>query len=223
LEESEEEQKRMRKWGITCALLGILLTSRGEFGYGNTRENPWKPFHEDFAFGEDSFVLHASPETLEDGGDVVISWHTFASQHENDFLSISCGPTIDAGDYLDRVNATFGERNDGIGGTEDVKSIRFEDLHMLRCEYKILYQNYVESAHTFRTLGEITVPMKESINTPKHGHLSFSSNEREMVLMFNSASNKFTPTVKYGTSSISLTELRHGTSTTYKASDMYVV
>ncbi|CAI5735661.1 unnamed protein product [Peronospora destructor] len=61
--------------------------------------------------------------------------------------------------------------------------------------------------------------MKEPVETPKHGHLSFTDDENAMAIMFNSGTSE-TPMVKYGKNPHDLELYATGTSTTYGADDM---
>jgi hypothetical protein len=175
-----------------------------------------------------SVHLVASPSTVEAGGDVVITWKNLMVA-PNDSLALSCGPTInDKDDYLMLHKIS----------DHTTMSARFDNLHMLRCSYVV---KYIRANGT--TIDEITIPMRDSINAPKQGHLAFNDHIDQMVIMFNSASSR-TPWVKYvETRSMTATttttddddhddsnhdtqkkrpviQARRGTSTTYHASDM---
>ncbi|CAK4086817.1 unnamed protein product [Aphanomyces euteiches] len=165
------------------------------------RESPWR-----YDETPKCFEMYASPEKLDLGGDVVVSW-TGVHSHPSDYLTISCGPTQGLNDYIKRVNVTT-----------STSSVRFEDLHMLRCVYTASYFHFNGSA--FHLLGQVSIPMKTSINSPQQGHVAFNEHLDQMVVMYNSASN-WTPSVKYGRDpNLAHAELRHGTSTTYNATDM---
>lgn len=92
---------------------------------------------------------------------------------------------------------------------------------MMRCNYTAKYFNYraTESGGTYAVIGTLEVGMSESFAAPKHGHLSLTTGEADMAIMFNSASSR-TPKVRYGTSAAELVFKADGTSATYTASDM---
>ncbi|RHZ14910.1 hypothetical protein DYB31_015007 [Aphanomyces astaci] len=153
--------------------------------------------------------MFASPESLDLGQDLVVSWMNVHS-HPADYLTLSCGPTVDKDDYIERINVTTSS-----------SSVRFEDLHMLRCVYVVSYYHFLNAS--FVLLGQVNVPMRMSIDSPQHGHLALNDHIDQMVIMYNSASNRTIPSVKYsrrdpsGSTSVFV---RSGTSSTYSASDM---
>ncbi|KAF0752973.1 hypothetical protein AaE_005851 [Aphanomyces astaci] len=168
------------------------------------REVPWQPNVSSLCF-----KMFASPESLDLGQDLVVSWMNVHS-HPADYLTLSCGPTVDKDDYIERINVTASS-----------SSVRFEDLHMLRCVYVVSYYHFLNAS--FVLLGQVNVPMRMSIDSPQHGHLAFNDHIDQMVIMYNSASNRTIPSVKYsrrdpsGSTSVFV---RSGTSSTYSASDM---
>ncbi|RHY40489.1 hypothetical protein DYB30_008486 [Aphanomyces astaci] len=153
--------------------------------------------------------MFASPESLDLGQDLVVSWMNVHS-HPADYLTLSCGPTVDKDDYIERINVTASS-----------SSVRFEDLHMLRCVYVVSYYHFLNAS--FVLLGQVNVPMRMSIDSPQHGHLALNDHIDQMVIMYNSASNRTIPSVKYsrrdpsGSTSVFV---RSGTSSTYSASDI---
>ncbi|KAF0698960.1 Aste57867_10451 [Aphanomyces stellatus] len=167
------------------------------------RESPW---HYDKS--PLCFELYASPEKLDLGGDVVVSW-TNLQADPADYVTISCGPTTAADDYIQLINVT----------STSLSSVRFEDLHMLRCVYVASYFHFNGSAYSL--LGQISIPMKDAIESPQQGHLALNDEIDQMVIMYNSASDR-TPSVKYGRDPALASDVhtRRGTSTTYAASDM---
>ncbi|RHY82492.1 hypothetical protein DYB35_001464 [Aphanomyces astaci] len=153
--------------------------------------------------------MFASPESLDLGQDLVVSWMNVHS-HPADYLTLSCGPTVDKDDYIERINVTASS-----------SSVRFEDLHMLRCVYVVSYYHFLNAS--FVLLGQVNVPMRMSIDSPQHGHLAFNDHIDQMVIMYNSASNRTIPSVKYSRrdpSGSTNVFVRSGTSSTYSASDI---
>lgn len=55
-----------------------------------------------------TFELKTWPARIEDGGDVVVSWasRTDCVTQREDFLTLSCGPTLGDHEYLQRKNVT---------------------------------------------------------------------------------------------------------------------
>ncbi|DAZ94411.1 TPA: LOW QUALITY PROTEIN: hypothetical protein N0F65_003440 [Lagenidium giganteum] len=155
--------------------------------------------------------LTAWPAAVEDGGDVVITWHGHLDVHEEDYLTLSCGPTIDDGDFLVRKNVTDVDAQ--------ANSVRFAGLYMMRCNYTALYFSYQPQQRTHSVVASIEIGMRESFNTPKHGHLALTTKSDAMAIMFNSASKRL-PRARYGLSPSELTKVRTGNSTTYEARDM---
>ncbi len=92
-------------------------------------------------------------------------------------------------------------------------------LYMMRCNYSIAYFNYHSASKSYHSIAQVKLGMKESFNTPKHGHLALTTEQTSMVLMFNSASNR-TPEIEYGPDSAHLIHHATGTSATYQATDM---
>ncbi|RQM24611.1 hypothetical protein B5M09_002780 [Aphanomyces astaci] len=153
--------------------------------------------------------MFASPESLDLGQDLVVSW-TNVHSHPADYLTLSCGPTVDKDDYIERIIVTTSS-----------SSVRFEDLHMLRCVYVVSYYHFLNAS--FVLLGQVNVPMRMSIDSPQHGHLAFNDHIDQMVIMYNSASNRTIPSVKYSRrdpSGSTNVFVRSGTSSTYSASDI---
>ncbi|ETV70422.1 hypothetical protein, variant 3 [Aphanomyces astaci] len=168
------------------------------------REVPWQPNVSSLCF-----KMFASPESLDLGQDLVVSW-TNVHSHPADYLTLSCGPTVDKDDYIERIIVTTSS-----------SSVRFEDLHMLRCVYVVSYYHFLNAS--FVLLGQVNVPMRMSIDSPQHGHLAFNDHIDQMVIMYNSASNRTIPSVKYSRrdpSGSTNVFVRSGTSSTYSASDM---
>jgi hypothetical protein len=155
--------------------------------------------------------LKTWPSKIEDGGDLVVFWDDMDTFRKEDYLTLSCGPVNDENDFLMQKNVTDSDSTPN--------SVRFSGLYMLRCNYTVRYFNYQPHSRAYALKSKIDIPMRESIHAPKHGHISLTSKEDEMAVMFNSASNK-TPCVRYGLSSNDLKNEARGTSTTYKASDM---
>ncbi|ETV91692.1 hypothetical protein, variant [Aphanomyces invadans] len=184
---------------VLAALIGIV----------HGREVPWR-------HGVPSlcFEMFASPEALGLGEDLVVSW-TNVDTHAADYVTLSCGPTVDNDDYIERINVTASSSH----------SVRFADLHMLRCVYVASYFHYRRDA--FVLLGQVIVPMRMSIDSPQHGHLALNDRVDQMVLMYNTASNRTTPSVRatrvadppFDSVAAPVT-VHYGTSSTYTASDM---
>jgi len=112
--------------------------------------------------------------------------------------------------------------NEGSGGdteylcTSDVAlatgSVRFENLIYMRCNYTF---NYVGTRNgTLQILGSVQVVMKDGLGAPKQGHLGITSNLDEIVIVYVTGTNT-RPSMKYGTSSSSLTNVVYGTTATY--------
>lgn len=95
-------------------------------------------------------------------------------------------------------------------------------LYMMRCIYIVQYFSCHQWTGDCQLIESIQVPMRESVNAPKHGHLALTTEDNAMAVMFNSASNR-TPEVRYGRDERQLDEHQKGTSTTYKATDMCVI
>ncbi|EQC32020.1 hypothetical protein SDRG_10219 [Saprolegnia diclina VS20] len=166
------------------------------------RESPWSAV--DGPLG--AVRLEATPPIVTTGGDVVISW-AHAVADPRDYVTLTCGPTTGANDYIALRNVS-------------ARSVRFEDLYMLRCNYEAHYYQ-ARADGGFARAGNITIPLCDSIHAPKQGHLGFNDAIDEMVLVYNSASDASTPMVKYGPSRTLVgATLHNGTSTTYDASDM---
>ncbi|OQS04539.1 calcineurin-like phosphoesterase [Thraustotheca clavata] len=164
------------------------------------RESPWSSVE-----GPLGLTLVAAPPVIQDGGEVIISWKNLDQEHPNDYVTLTCGPTADKNDFLQLRNVSS-------------HFVQFDDLYMLRCPYEAHYYRYGKDGES-QLLGSISIPMVDSFNTPKQGHLGFTDAIDEMVIMYNSASTQ-TPQVKFGTTSHNLNNIRSGKSTTYKASDM---
>jgi hypothetical protein len=92
---------------------------------------------------------------------------------------------------------------------------------MMRCNYTAKYFSHRSSGGGGKHVlaGTLEVGMNESFASPKHGHLSLTTGEADMAIMFNSASAR-APKVRYGISTEELTLEATGTSATYSASDM---
>ncbi|OQR92284.1 calcineurin-like phosphoesterase [Achlya hypogyna] len=162
-------------------------------------ESPWSPID-----GPTSVSLTATPPVVATGGDVVISWSNI-DQHPKDYVTLTCGPTTGPNDFIAARN---------VSGS----FVRFEDLYMLRCDYEAHYYHFVNDA--FAHVSDIVIPLSESKNAPKHGHLSFNDGLNQMVISFNSASTT-TPMARYGKSRTLDDHLvRFGSTTTYTAEDM---
>ncbi|CAI5729725.1 unnamed protein product [Peronospora farinosa] len=156
------------------------------------------------------FELKTYPPLIEDGGDLVVSWerNNAMTLTDHDCVTLSCGPTTGKGDYL--YNKTV--------RVSDL-SVRFSSLYMMRCNYTAIYYNYEEMSGKHKAIAKVEARMKEPPETPKHGHLSFTDDEKAMAIMFNSGTSK-TPMVKYGMKPEDLKFYATGTSTTYGADDM---
>uniref|UniRef100_K3WAJ5 Purple acid phosphatase n=1 Tax=Globisporangium ultimum (strain ATCC 200006 / CBS 805.95 / DAOM BR144) TaxID=431595 RepID=K3WAJ5_GLOUD len=159
------------------------------------------------------FELSTWPKLVEDGGDLVVFWQPgmHDAVQEEDYITLSCGPIFGDDDYLLKKSVKE------LDATPN--SVRFSELYMMRCNYVVKYFNFQPKAGKYRLLEQLEVGMLDSFNAPKHGHLALTTEDDEMVVMFNSASSK-TPQVRYGLSASELTNHAEGTSTTYKASDM---
>ncbi|TMW60176.1 hypothetical protein Poli38472_000218 [Pythium oligandrum] len=160
---------------------------------------------------EDGIHLTTWPKVIEDGGDLVVFWPETARVNKNDYLTLSCGPQQGTDDYLARKNVTEFDAT--------LNSVRFSELFMMRCDYSVEYFRYHKGKKSYESLTKIQVGMRESFNTPKHGHLALTTQENAMAVMYNSASSR-TPEARYGTDPTNLDHHATGTSTTYKASDM---
>ncbi|RQM13374.1 hypothetical protein DD237_006666 [Peronospora effusa] len=156
------------------------------------------------------FELKTYPPLIESGGDLVVSWerNNATTLTNHDYVTLSCGPTTGEGDYF--YNKTV--------RVSDL-SVRFSSLYMMRCNYTAIYYNYEEITGKHKTIAKVETGMKEPAETPKHGHLSFTDDEKAMAIMFNSGTSK-TPMVKYGMKPDDLKFYATGTSTTYGADDM---
>ncbi|RMX63691.1 hypothetical protein DD238_006494 [Peronospora effusa] len=156
------------------------------------------------------FKLKTYPPLIESGGDLVVSWerNSATTMTNHDYVTLSCGPTTEEGDYF--YNKTV--------RVSDL-SVRFSSLYMMRCNYTAIYYYYEEMSGKHRAIAKVEARMKEPAETPKHGHLSFTDDEKAMAIMFNSGTSK-TPMVKYGMKPDDLKFYATGTSTTYGADDM---
>eukprot|EP01006_Ploeotia_vitrea_P031256 TRINITY_DN63577_c1_g3_i1.p1 TRINITY_DN63577_c1_g3~~TRINITY_DN63577_c1_g3_i1.p1 ORF type:complete len:592 (+),score=290.91 TRINITY_DN63577_c1_g3_i1:201-1778(+) len=157
----------------------------------------------------DGVTLSSAPASVDDGEDVVISWSGVAKPSAYDFITVSCGPTVSPGDYLDRANVTM---------VASSGSQRFQHLINMRCDYLFTYVSYNGDNPT--ALATVTVPMRASPNAPQQGHLAFGDNEDEMWVLYTSGSKDNAPQARWGLSETTLSESASGTSRTYAASDM---
>ena len=159
---------------------------------------------------EEAFELKAYPPLIEDGGDLIVSWerNNAVVLTNHDYVTLSCGPTTGENDYLQVKKVR-----------EFENSVIFLPLYMMRCNYTAIYFNYEKTSGKHRAIAKVETGMKEPMETPKHGHLSFTDDEKAMATMFNSGTSK-TPMVKYGKSPYDLRFHATGTSTTYGADDM---
>ncbi|RLN97090.1 hypothetical protein BBJ28_00003323 [Nothophytophthora sp. Chile5] len=162
---------------------------------------------------ETDFRLTTWPSLIEDGGDLVVFWHGAAETplRKEDYITLSCGPTLGDHDYFRLKSVTEIDASDN--------SVRFSELYMMRCNYTAVYFSYQLNSSSFKAIARIEVGMRESFATPKHGHLSLTTEASEMVIMFNSASSK-TPVVRYGETAQDLSLHATGMSATYSANDM---
>lgn len=192
------------------------LLTEGDHAHGVWNGPPRTPLRTHWGRVEDdldsaSVRLHSSPSALEDGEDLVVMWSGIKDPHPKDMVALSCGPRAHAHDYFATVNVDHPDAT--------AHSVRFKSLYMMRCTYRVAYMTFNTTSNDYREVAAIDVPMKESFNAPKHGHIAFTSRLDEMAVMFNSAS-KTTPMVQYGRNRDSLTQSASGDSTTYQASDM---
>lgn len=155
--------------------------------------------------------LVAYPSAIADGEDLVVAWHDIATPHDEDFVALSCGPTMFEADFLMRRRTAHHDAT--------ANSVRFPALYMMRCTYKVRYFNYLPELSDFRVVAELDVNMTESFNAPKHGHIAFTQHADEMAVMFNSGSSR-TPQARFGLDPKALTQLASGSTTTYAASDL---
>lgn len=90
---------------------------------------------------------------------------------------------------------------------------------MMRCNYDFMYIS-CQSPLVCSALAKTTVTMRNGLNFPHHGHISFTDNADEMAVSYVSASND-SASVKYGTDPNNLNMIVYASkSVTYKASDM---
>lgn len=155
--------------------------------------------------------LRVTPSQLRDGEDLKVQWNKNFSWSLLDFISITCGPQQNDGDFLFKVYVVrYSYHN----------TVVFYRQIMLRCDYVVRYHHFSLFQFGYHVIDKVVVKMKESFNTPKQGHLSFTSLWNEMVVMFNSDSNATEPMVRYGLSREALDRYASGTWTTYEAKDM---
>lgn len=166
--------------------------------------------------GATDAALSSYPASIGDLTDAVVSFKNIAAPNVTDYIIISCGPVHALSDYLDKRNAYANSSDPALKAGEG--SVRFNSLLFMRCDYVFTYIN-VQGANQV-ALANLTVPLRDSVCTPRQGHLSLTENEDEMLVIYNSGCTKVLPSVKFGTSSNSYTDVVSGQSVTYNASDM---
>jgi hypothetical protein len=116
-------------------------------------------------------TLAAFPAAVADGGDlnVTLIALTGAAPSPDDFVSLTCGPLASPSDFFDAVSL-----ND-IAAQQPV-SVVFASLPFLRCEWVATYWSTLyEPGISWISAGSITVPLAESVTTPKQIHLAVAA------------------------------------------------
>jgi len=161
--------------------------------------------------------MSAYPETYADNQDVVISWTGVANATWQDYLIASCGPTQGLGDFLDNVAAYNNTEYPSDPLTGDGSQIMPRLLYM-RCDYVITYVNVLNGQPA--AVASITVPARDTLGTPKQGHVGFTDGVDEMMVTYVTGSKSYAPSVRYGTTSGEYTQTVTGETTTYSADDL---
>ena len=63
-------------------------------------------------------------------------------------------------------------------------AMSFLPLYMMRCNFLAIYVNYKEILGKHRTIVAVEKGMKETVETPENGHLSFTDDDNAMAIMF---------------------------------------
>eukprot|EP00047_Mylnosiga_fluctuans_P004384 m.234239 g.234239 ORF g.234239 m.234239 type:complete len:587 (-) comp12634_c0_seq1:55-1815(-) len=160
-------------------------------------------------------ILSTSPATISDGGSVVLSI-TFDgwTPTPDDFVTVSCGPTLGPSDYLDVVTILDAAMDNPI-------QLPFNRLTFMRCNYTFSYYGVTFYPDLISTLiGKLEVPSADSIGAPKQGHLAYHNEPTRMTLHYTSGLSSPAPSVRLGTSEGALTTVFTGTTRTYGAGDL---
>lgn len=91
----------------------------------------------------------------------------------------------------------------------------------MRCTYRVLYFNFRPDEAIYVPIAALEVRMREPFTAPKQGHLSLTTGDKDMAILYTSSSSR-TPQVRYGPSSKELIASANGTTTTYSFNDMFV-
>ncbi len=92
----------------------------------------------------------------------------------------------------------------------------------MRCNYTVSYVRKT-APKTVQILKEVDLYIQGDAATPNQGRIALTDNDDEMAIMFTSGSKDNKPFVQYGIESTNMNLTACGGSTTYTASDMYVI
>ncbi|CAF0728269.1 unnamed protein product [Didymodactylos carnosus] len=107
-----------------------------------------------------------------------------------------------------------------IGNTTEVEGNQYWEMINLRriLEFRYYQRQNCTGNYTYKAGSPIIHPI--NYNEPTGIHLSYTSNDDEMIVMYTTSSNIYTPEIQYGLDPSQLQFNQTGTTDTYSASDM---
>jgi len=152
-----------------------------------------------------SLSMSVYPPVIDNGQDAYVSYSGVPNPTPSDYLTVSCGPTNGLGDYMDKVAAS-------INGTAV-----FPNLILMRCNYTFTYISMATGSPV--ALDSVIGVMAGSLGTPMQGHISFTDNDDEMMVIYTTGTTN-TPSVRFGSEPNNLDMVVNGTTSTYGASNL---
>ena len=153
---------------------GLILDVRDQRNHINFTRPIVKKF-------EAACTLKVSPDVVENGAAVIISWSGIPQPDKSDFIAFYCPNDAEASQYLDYFYVTVSANYASGYGRNQVNVYNMRSS----CEFRYYQKNYIHAATSN------LLKFKGGVDAPLQGHIALTGDPTQMRVMWVSGTGRF--------------------------------